>query len=87
MIKVAISGNSKFFLGTDTAPHLTSDKESDCGCAGIFNATYCISIITQIFDDNNSINNLENFVSKNGAFHYNLDINKEKIKLFKSSKS
>ena len=85
LIKAAISGNQKFFLGTDTAPHLTKDKESDCGCAGVFNATYSIPILAQIFDDHNSINNLENFVSKNGAFHYNLNINKEKLRLFRSS--
>ena len=51
MIKVATNGNSKFFLGTDTAPHFASDKENCCGCAGIFNASYCISILTQIFED------------------------------------
>jgi len=86
LVKAAISGNRKFFLGTDTAPHLTKDKESDCGCAGVFNATNCVSILAQVFDNHNSINNLENFVSKNGAFHYNLDLNKEKIRLFRSSK-
>jgi dihydroorotase len=86
LIKAAISGDCKFFLGTDTAPHLTKDKESDCGCAGVFNATYCMPILAQIFDDHNSINNLENFVSKNGAFHYKVNINKEKLRLFRSSK-
>ena len=86
LIKVAISGSPKFFLGTDTAPHLAKDKESDCGCAGVFNATYCLPILAQIFDDRNSINYLENFVSRNGAFHYELNINKEKIKLVKGSK-
>ena len=85
LINAATSGNHKFFLGTDTAPHLTKDKENDCGCAGVFNATYCIPILAQIFDDHNSIHNLENFVSRNGASHYNLNFNKEKIKLFKSN--
>ena len=84
LIKVATSGNPKFFLGTDTAPHFVSDKESECGCAGVFNATYCLNILAQIFDDQKSITNLEKFVSKNGAFHYRLDTNKEKIKLVKS---
>ena len=45
LLKAATSGNPKFFLGTDTAPHLTSDKESACGCAGVFNSTYCVSIL------------------------------------------
>ena len=84
LIKVATSGNPKFFLGTDTAPHFVSDKENECGCAGIFNATYCLNVLAQIFDDQKSINNLEKFVSKNGAFHYNLEVNKDKVKLIKS---
>jgi len=85
LIKAATSGNCKFFLGTDTAPHLTKDKESDCGCAGVFNATYCIQILAQLFDNLKSLSKLENFVSKHGALHYNLNINKEKVKLVKSS--
>ena len=86
LVKAATSGNAKFFLGTDTAPHLKKDKESACGCAGVFNATYCISILTQIFDSENSLSNLEKFLSINGSKHYNLNINKEKIKLIKSNK-
>jgi len=85
LIKVATSGHKKFFLGTDTAPHLISDKESQCGCAGIFNATYCLPVLAQIFDNENALSNLEKFVSINGSNHYNLDINKEKIKLVKSN--
>ena len=84
LIKAAINGNHKFFLGTDTAPHLKNDKENACGCAGVFNATYCIAVLAEIFDRNNSIQTLENFVSINGAKHYGCEINKEKIKLTKS---
>ena len=87
LIKAAVSGNPKFFLGTDTAPHFVNDKESDCGCAGIFNATYCLSILTQLFDNENSLLNLEKFISINGAKHYNLDTNKEKITLIKSNQN
>ena len=87
LIEVATSGNSKFFLGTDTAPHFTSDKENCCGCAGIFNATYCIAILAQIFDNQNALPQLENFISKHGAKHYNLKFNKEKITLIKSSQN
>ena len=83
LIKVATSGHPKFFLGTDTAPHLVHDKESECGCAGVFNATYCMPILAQIFENENSISKLESFVSVNGAKHYSLKINKEKIKLSK----
>ena len=83
LIRAAVSDSDKFFLGTDSAPHLTNDKESECGCAGVFNTTYCLPILAQIFDNENSIKNLENFTSKNGAKHYNLPINKEKIKIRK----
>jgi len=86
LVKAAISGNSKIFLGTDTAPHLIRDKESSCGCAGIFNATYCLPILAQIFDNQKSLDKLESFVSKNGALHYNLKLNNGKIKLIKSKK-
>ena len=87
LVKAATSGNTKFFLGTDTAPHFTSDKESECGCAGVFNSTYCIPILAQLFDNENALPRLENFISKHGAKHYNLKINKEKITLIKSSQN
>jgi dihydroorotase len=87
LLEVAVSGNPKFFLGTDTAPHLTKDKESACGCAGIFNATYCLLILAQLFDNENSLNNLEKFVSLNGAYHYNLKTNNETILMAKSSEA
>ena len=45
LIKAATSGNPKFFLGTDTAPHLKKEKESECGCAGVFNSMYCMQIL------------------------------------------
>ena len=83
LVNAAISGNSKFFLGTDTAPHFKLDKENECGCAGVFNATYCMSILTQVFDNNNALNNLEKFTSVNGAKHYNLDINTKKLRMVK----
>jgi len=83
LIRAATNGNPKFFLGTDTAPHLTIDKESDCGCAGVFNATYSLSTLTQLFDNENKMHNLEKFTSINGAKHYKLDINRQKINLVK----
>ena len=87
LLKAALSGNPKFFLGTDTAPHLKKDKESACGCAGVFNATYCIEILAQLFDNESKLSNLEQFVSINGAKHYGMNLNKEKIKLVKSSQA
>jgi dihydroorotase len=87
LLKAATSGNPKFFLGTDTAPHYTNDKESACGCAGVFNSTYCLLILTQLFDNENTLHNLEKFISRNGAKHYNLNFNNEKITLIKSTKA
>ncbi len=86
LIKVATSGNEKFFLGSDTAPHLIADKENSCGCAGVFNATYCLSVLTQIFENEKKLPYLEKFISINGSKHYNLKTNKLKIKLVKTSK-
>lgn len=86
LLNVAVSGDKKFFLGTDSAPHFVHDKESDCGCAGVFNSTYSIPILAQIFENEKALINLEKFVSINGAKHYNLNLNKEKIKLKKISK-
>ena len=87
LLECAISGNPKYFLGTDTAPHLKINKESACGCAGIFNATYSLSILAQLFDNENALHNLEKFTSINGAKHYDLNTNKEKITLIKSSEN
>ena len=84
LIKAVISGNSKFFLGTDTAPHLSTDKENACGCAGIFNATNCISILAEIFEKNNALHIIEQFTSINGAKHYGLNLNKNTLKLRKN---
>ena len=85
LVKAATTGNPKFFLGTDTAPHLKKDKESACGCAGVFNATYCLSILAQLFDNEKALTNLEKFISRNGAKHYGLEPNFSKTKLIKRS--
>ena len=86
LVNAAISGNKKFFLGSDTAPHTKKNKESSCGCAGVFNTTYCMQILTQIFENNNALSKLEKFTSINGANHYQLNINKETIKIIKQNK-
>jgi len=86
LLEAATNGNKKFFLGTDTAPHLTQDKESACGCAGIFNAPYSLLILAQIFDNEKSIKKLEQFASLNGARHYKLQANSDKVKLVKLKK-
>lgn len=80
----AISGNKKFFLGTDSAPHSQSNKENACGCAGIFSAPLAIELYTRAFDDNNALDKLEGFASFHGADFYGLERNNETITLQKA---
>jgi dihydroorotase len=83
LVDAATSGLNSFFLGTDSAPHFDFAKESACGCAGCFTATNSIPIITQIFDNQHSLKNLEAFVSINGANFYNVNKNNANIILEK----
>lgn len=83
LLNVALAGNENFFLGTDSAPHDISQKESECGCAGIFNTVNCVQTLVQLFEDHNNLQNLEKFISINGSNHYNLNHNRVKIKLIK----
>ena len=84
LVNVALSGN-EIFLGTDSAPHSLSAKETECGCAGIFNTINSIEMLAQLFDDNGRIENLIKFTSFNGAKHYEVKINNEKIELIKKN--
>jgi dihydroorotase len=79
--QAAMSGNPKFFAGTDSAPHAISQKESACGCAGIFSAPYALAIYAQLFDANGQLDKLENFMSRFGALFYKLPINQSSILL------
>ena len=80
----AATGGYKFL---EPIQHLISLKiKKVLVCAGVFNATYCLPILAQIFDDNNALEKLESFVSVNGATHYNIKINDTKIKLKKLPK-
>jgi len=71
----------KFFLGTDSAPHPQHQKESDCGCAGIFTSHAAIELYTEGFEDQDALNHLEAFASFNGADFYGVPRNQEKITL------
>ena len=73
--QAATSGDSSFFLGTDSAPHPVSAKETDCGCAGIFNSPNAVELYTQVFDEENALGNLEKFASLNGPAFYGLEPN------------
>jgi dihydroorotase len=83
VIKAAISGSHKFFLGTDSAPHFRHQKESSCGCAGIYSAFSAMELYASVFESENALDKLENFSSKFGADFYKLPYTKSKIKLIK----
>lgn len=85
LIQAATSGNPKFFLGTDSAPHAKEKKESGCGCAGIYSAHAAIELYAELFEQNNALDKLENFASVFGAQFYQLPVNKNKITLIKKS--
>jgi dihydroorotase len=87
LIQAATSGDPKFFLGTDSAPHLSSAKENACGCAGIFNVANAISVVTQVFENENALEQLEKFLSLNGAAFYGMAVNNKRIKLTRSNKN
>lgn len=75
--RAATRGNPKFFAGTDSAPHAVDQKESSCGCAGIYSAPFALSLYASCFDELEKIDKLELFVSRFGAEFYQLPLNKE----------
>ncbi|MGH8369944.1 MAG: dihydroorotase [Gammaproteobacteria bacterium] len=81
LVKAATSGNPKFFLGTDSAPHARHTKETACGCAGMFTAHAAIELYTEIFDAAGTLDKLEAFASFHGADFYGLPRNQRKITL------
>jgi dihydroorotase len=85
LVAAAISGNPKFFLGTDSAPHGQSTKEAACGCAGCYTANAAIELYAEAFDAANALNKLEAFASFHGADFYGLPRNTEKITLLRGA--
>lgn len=81
LIKAATGGSSRFFLGTDSAPHPRSRKESACGCAGCYTALHAMALYAQVFDNYQALDKLEAFASLNGPQFYGLPPNKEHITL------
>jgi len=79
--KAAVSGNPKFFLGTDSAPHQKHDKESSCGCAGIFSAPIAIESYAETFEEEGALDKLEAFASEFGPRFYGLPMNDGTITL------
>ncbi len=81
----AISGNPRFFLGTDSAPHTDANKETACGCAGCFTATNTLSCLAHVFEEEGALDRLEAFTSLNGPAHYGLPANTDTITLAKGT--
>ncbi len=79
--RAATSGSEKFFLGTDSAPHPVGDKETSCGCAGIFNAPHALEVYAQVFEDEGALDLLEGFASLFGPKFYGLPVNEGRIEL------
>ena len=83
LISAATSGEAKFFLGTDSAPHSQGAKESACGCAGSYTAHAAIELYAEVFEQEKALDKLEAFASLNGPQFYKLPINTDKITLVK----
>ena len=79
----ALSGNKKFFLGTDSAPHSTSSKENACGCAGVYSAHAALELYAEFFEQHNALDKLEGFASFFGADFYGLPRNTKSVTLSK----
>ena len=85
LVKAATSGNKKFFLGTDSAPHAKHTKEAACGCAGMYTAHAAIELYAEAFEAANALDKLEAFASFYGADFYGLSRNTDKITLEKTT--
>jgi len=83
LVEAATSGNPRFFLGTDSAPHATHTKENACGCAGCFTAPVALSCLADVFEKAEALERLEGFASLHGPAFYRLPVNEERITLEK----
>lgn len=83
LISVATSGDKRFFLGTDSAPHTANTKETSCGCAGVFNAPNTMSILAEVFEQAGALDKLEGFASVHGPSFYQLPVNDSLMTLIK----
>jgi dihydroorotase len=81
--RAAVSGNPRFFLGTDSAPHTDATKESACGCAGVFSATNTLSCLAHVFEEEGALDKLEGFASLFGPARYGLPVAETTITLEK----
>jgi dihydroorotase len=85
LVKAAISGNPRYFLGTDSAPHTRRNKEMDCGHAGMYTAHAALELYAEAFDAAGALDKLEGFASHFGADFYGMARNKAKVRLERAS--
>ena len=85
LLEAATSGNRRFFLGTDSAPHAVGAKESSCGCAGCYTSPAAIELYAEVFEMMAALDKLEAFASFNGPDFYGLPRNRDTITLAKES--
>ena len=85
LCEAATSGDTRFFLGTDSAPHTDANKLMACGCAGVFSATNTMACLAHVFEACGKLDQLETFTSLNGANYYGLPVNDTTLTLTKSS--
>ena len=83
LVEAATSGDARFFLGTDSAPHTDANKLLPCGCAGCFTAPNTLSILAEVFERENALDRMEAFTSLNGPGFYGLPVNQQTITLAK----
>jgi len=81
----AVSGDPRFFLGTDSAPHVDALKEHSCGCAGCFTATNALSLLAHVFEEEAALDRLQAFTSEFGAAFYRLPLNDSTVTLTKGA--
>lgn len=81
LLKAATSGSSRFFLGTDSAPHEKDTKENACGCAGCYVAPHALELYATAFESVGALNRLEDFASRNGPAFYGLPVNSHRVTL------
>ncbi|MDH4192035.1 MAG: amidohydrolase family protein, partial [Betaproteobacteria bacterium] len=85
LVEAATSGNPKFFLGTDSAPHARHTKEASCGCAGIYTAHAALELYATAFEEAGALDRLEEFASVFGARFYGLPRNGDTITLVREA--
>ncbi len=85
--QAAVSGNAKFFAGTDSAPHAQHLKEQACGCAGVYSAPFAVALYAELFDKLGKLDKLDAFIARNGAEFYQLPVQSGKIELIEQQQT